>query len=685
MSNNIPQEPYKPLTPFQIFVRHNFPFVEGTYEARDNYDLLCKVYQQLKTVEYNQGISQKNIEALYNFLNTLDLQDEVNNKLDEMAESGELEQILENISNSKNYGMKININRLYRKLVLTGENLKDLEQSYYYSHANGFCMINNNTIAISMIEGSHNYVNNNAKIQVIDITTGEIVKETVGNFGHANDLAYNKEDNLLYIAGCSTYTEGGTLVENNRLFVLDYSNLSILNTIEFDFNIAGVSYDKITKKLYVNFHSVVYEIDKTNYTVINTINLQTTELYNSVGQTVKVENNTLYKVTAFPNIITIYKIDGTYINTFPLCDFMDDLYYVGELEGIEVIDKDIYIMTDNHNMNRSPLAMIQVGKTSLSKNIQNNNAFVNNAPYGNLTIYVDNSTNNLNPNGSDINRFKELVEAVMFINSPEVQKYNVQINLINNNIEYYGCMIQSKNLRYLLTNNSTIGSLLIKKCNNFTIERTFFKGTIANYPNVKIENSTVSLYRPNAIDNSTGSSYAIDIDNSNVKIYGYNNEDTFDNLFIHISGSSNLENNTNPLTNIIKENTVAKVEKMCIYKGTSFYSSGDVANYSTTVPNIRSDQFNKYKYINFVVNKYNASETIKLKISGNEYRVNSFRLANAGTDGNIFVYLHFLTFTDSNITGTYIKQIKFNPTNNTNEIKTTSIEANITEIYLSDI
>lgn len=92
--NNIPQKPYKPLTPFGLFVRHNFPFVEATYEARDNYDLLCKVYQQLKTVEYNQKIGEENIEALYEFLNTLELQDEVNNKLDEMAESGELQEIM---------------------------------------------------------------------------------------------------------------------------------------------------------------------------------------------------------------------------------------------------------------------------------------------------------------------------------------------------------------------------------------------------------------------------------------------------------------------------------------------------------------------------------------------------------------------------------------------------------------
>ena len=97
MSNNIPQKPYKPLTPFRMFVKQNFPFIEATYEARDNYDLLGKVVAHLNTVEYNQGIAQENIEALYNFLDTLELQDEVNKKLDEMAQDGTLKELLNSL------------------------------------------------------------------------------------------------------------------------------------------------------------------------------------------------------------------------------------------------------------------------------------------------------------------------------------------------------------------------------------------------------------------------------------------------------------------------------------------------------------------------------------------------------------------------------------------------------------
>jgi len=70
MSNNIPQKPYNPITPFGIFVKSNFPFIEATYEARDNYDLLCKVYEYVKKMDGNQKILEENVSYLYTFLNT---------------------------------------------------------------------------------------------------------------------------------------------------------------------------------------------------------------------------------------------------------------------------------------------------------------------------------------------------------------------------------------------------------------------------------------------------------------------------------------------------------------------------------------------------------------------------------------------------------------------------------------
>lgn len=79
------------ITPFKLFIKNNFPFIENTYEALDNYGLLCKIVEKLNEVVDSEN--QLNLK-LDNFIDTLDVQAAVNDKLDEMAEDGTLAQII---------------------------------------------------------------------------------------------------------------------------------------------------------------------------------------------------------------------------------------------------------------------------------------------------------------------------------------------------------------------------------------------------------------------------------------------------------------------------------------------------------------------------------------------------------------------------------------------------------------
>ena len=111
-NNFIPsQDGYKPLTPFKLFVKSNFPFIEATYEALDNYGLYCKIVEYLNTVIENENTVESNVGALYDafvslnnyvsdYFDNLDVQDEINNKLDEMATTGVLQPMIENIFSS---------------------------------------------------------------------------------------------------------------------------------------------------------------------------------------------------------------------------------------------------------------------------------------------------------------------------------------------------------------------------------------------------------------------------------------------------------------------------------------------------------------------------------------------------------------------------------------------------------
>ena len=95
------KEDYKILTPFKMQVLTNFPYIEADFDALTNYQLLCKIVEYLNGVIHNENEITKQVTSLYNayvslqnyvndYFDNLDVQEEINNKLDQMAESGEL-------------------------------------------------------------------------------------------------------------------------------------------------------------------------------------------------------------------------------------------------------------------------------------------------------------------------------------------------------------------------------------------------------------------------------------------------------------------------------------------------------------------------------------------------------------------------------------------------------------------
>ena len=96
---------YKNLTPFKWFVLENFPFIEADFDALTEWQLFCKLGKEINKIIDSQNIVGEQAENLTNafnnlknyvdnYFNNLDVQDEINNKLNEMTESGELTEIL---------------------------------------------------------------------------------------------------------------------------------------------------------------------------------------------------------------------------------------------------------------------------------------------------------------------------------------------------------------------------------------------------------------------------------------------------------------------------------------------------------------------------------------------------------------------------------------------------------------
>lgn len=98
---------------FKNWCLTNFPFIAEDFDALTYYEMLCKLVGYLNDVISNQNLVEEDMGKIYtaydelqdyvnNYFTNLDVQEEINNKLDSMVESGELSQLLQNLIN-QNY------------------------------------------------------------------------------------------------------------------------------------------------------------------------------------------------------------------------------------------------------------------------------------------------------------------------------------------------------------------------------------------------------------------------------------------------------------------------------------------------------------------------------------------------------------------------------------------------------
>jgi lysophospholipase L1-like esterase len=92
---------------FRRFVIQNFPFIEEDFDALTDYALMCKIVEFLNAVIESTNESSAQVEELtdlYNelkayvdsYFDNLDVQEEINNKLDQMASNGTLYALINN-------------------------------------------------------------------------------------------------------------------------------------------------------------------------------------------------------------------------------------------------------------------------------------------------------------------------------------------------------------------------------------------------------------------------------------------------------------------------------------------------------------------------------------------------------------------------------------------------------------
>lgn len=224
MSDNIKFD-YKNLSPFKWFVLENFPFIEADFDALTEWQLFCKIGKEINKIIDSQNIVGEQAETLTNafnnlknyidnYFNNLDVQDEINNKLNEMVEDGTLEKILLNYSStSKVYNTYQDLLNDKNNFVVN-QKLKTL--GYYNINDGGNCDY------IVTDEKNYNYaidLNNNLFLQ-------PIIKDTINVkiFGCHGDGINDDSSIIQYIMN--------TFLQLNKTIYFPAGNYLINNSID---------------------------------------------------------------------------------------------------------------------------------------------------------------------------------------------------------------------------------------------------------------------------------------------------------------------------------------------------------------------------------------------------------------------------------------------------------------------
>lgn len=264
---------YKKLYPFKWFVLENFPFIEEDFDAITNWQLFCKLGKEMNKIINSVNMSGEQVELLSesfnqlqdyvnNFFDNLDVQDEVNNKLDEMVTDGTLERIINqellaeiNQKVNKNtvdislLPLKVtpNVRRLGRFLIAYGNDKMSTDTIQSNYNLQGSCLTSSSTMIMMLINNN----DTSATLKEFNFKNGQILREsTITYAGHGNGL--HKIGDYLYIA---TYTNLiGTTIKKVR-----YDDLTEVATYDFDFPVKTIYQDETTQKVYIANDISIYE------------------------------------------------------------------------------------------------------------------------------------------------------------------------------------------------------------------------------------------------------------------------------------------------------------------------------------------------------------------------------------------------------------------------------------------
>lgn len=371
--------------------------------------------------------------GIENYFENLDVQEEINNKLDEMAEDGSLIALIKPLLddgyyNESNY---IGLTRIMRELVPTTNNPNYSSNDYYQMQ--GGCYIGEN-IFVQCCQKDDS--NSNILVRVVNLSTGLTERSAVLQLQHANSVTYNSDTNELYIT--SLKDGDGT---TQYIYIINYATLTLTKTIDLSEELASVGgvhsigYDPITKKTVICVENgstanlYFYYIDMINET-LSAITLENYHnlLVNSSAHRwftndICVYDNILYILKPSPNCIVKMDLStGKCVYVYNVKLTMRYGVPVGELESISYDGNtdDIYIGCTHVDTATGWYKSYNYCLTNLAHGVECND--LNLGSDNTRECHVDPNSTALDPTGTSSKPYKTIGEALECLNQPNCDR-----------------------------------------------------------------------------------------------------------------------------------------------------------------------------------------------------------------------------------------------------------------------
>lgn len=561
---------YINLPPFKWFILQNFPFIEADFDAITNWQLFCKLGEEINKIINSNNLTGQQVENLTNAFNelqnyvndyfeNLDIQDEINNKLDEMAESGELTEIIslyletncifgfDTVDDMRNADNLADGSIAY---CLSNLSLSDGKGNFYkirtitssdiVDNINIIALINYNNLIAELIPNRH--------LNYYYVKTTDSFNTIQSYFNDENAKVIEFEN------GTYTFTDTFRLTKNTKI---------LLNNSNLIFNIPKVTEDWENSHGFFNFKdddTLLSYSGNGNIEVIGgTITHGNFSLCHANNITFK---NINFELCNNDHVLEMCAINGLTVEN---CTFngqcqsnVNNYKEIIQIENAVYENFPFFDSEDNLSYDNTPCKNINI-KNNVFTN-PNVTDYTLECCFGSHS-YIDNVYHeNINIENNTFNNSSNL--SIQLYNAKNVNIFNNQFICNNTDaITNEGCHIRTRNsiININIYNNSFIG--------NARAIETASPNVLLNNKNINIMNNNFSNYVTSLINYSIINIYSCDFTN-----ISSNNFKNFNMGIIRINGNNETVGNKTVIKNnvFISDNTITSGNSTIkIYDGIS--------------------------------------------------------------------------------------------------------------------